>query len=116
MTASEMGRKGGLASGASKIRGNSAHYRALVAKRHVARGGWGGYEIHVGRLGWLVELDSRISGTLTNERVRIGFDVVPASADLGAAINDVGTTNAQLIVECALRGQGKLVRRGRRVE
>lgn len=33
MTASQMGRKGGKATGASKVRGDSAYYRALAAKR-----------------------------------------------------------------------------------
>lgn len=116
MTASEMGRKGGLARGENKVRGNAEHYRTLASKRHVARGEWGGYEIHAGRIGWIVEIYSRITGTLSGERVRVGYDLVPASVDLDAAINETGTTNAQLVVEYALHGQGQTLRRGRRVE
>lgn len=111
-----LGRKGGSVRGASKSRGDSAHYRALVAKRYEVRGEWGGYEIRAGRIGWIVERDSRVQGDTTDERIRIGYDLVPATVDLDAAINEMGTTNAQLIVEYATHGQGTLLRRGRRVE
>jgi hypothetical protein len=111
-----MGRKGGSVRGASKVRGDSAHYRALVAKRYVARGEWGGYEIRAGRIGWIVERDSRHQDDTTDERVRIGYYLVPATVDLDATINEMGTTYAQLIIEYAQHGKGQLLRRGRRVE
>lgn len=108
-----LGRKGGRVSGPSKSRGDAAHYRALVSKRYAVRGKWGGYDIRAGRLGWIVEVSSRIADTLTGERVRIGYDLVPSTVDLAATINEHLTTYAQLIVEYATGGAGTLLRRGR---
>jgi hypothetical protein len=104
--AAAMGRAG---RGASKVRGDSDHYRAIRAKRrprqiYERRGEWGGYMVTEGTRGWLVEVWSARSGERTGWRACVAYGVPFArTLQLDAPVSDYpgAVTEAETIVHHA---------------
>lgn len=121
--AAALGRLGGKAGrGASQVRGDSEHYRAIRAKRpkpqvYESRGEWGGYTVREGLKGWIVDEWSAITGQRTGVRYLVGYDLaIPRTARLDAYLNDGpgAATGAELVLRTAREGPGviRLLRRG----
>jgi len=108
--AAALGRLGGKAGrGASQVRGDSDHYRAIRAKRpapqaYESRGEWGGYTVLEGLKGWIVEVWSARAGERTGWRACVAYGAPFARAlQLDAPVSDYpgAVTEAETIVHHA---------------
>ena len=110
--AAALGRLGGKAGrGASQVRGDSDHYRAIRAKRRARqvyerRDEWGGYTVTEGTRGWIVEVWSARAGERTGWRACVTYGAPFARAlQLDGPVSDyregVAVTEAEAIVHHA---------------
>jgi hypothetical protein len=73
---------------------------------------WSTITIYASKRGWIVETDSRISGTWTGERYALDYSPeIPAGQDLNAPWNE-GVTYADILVERRRWPGSRCVRRG----
>jgi hypothetical protein len=108
--AAALGRRGGKAGrGASQVRGDSDHYRALRAKRPAPQvwernGEWSGVAVREGLKGWIVDTWGARTGARTGTRVLVAYSpTTPRTLRLDAPVNDGpgGALGAELVIEVA---------------
>jgi len=102
--AAAMGRAG---RGASKVRGDRAHYQAIRAKRpapqtYEDKGEWSGYTVREGLKGWIVEGWSYMTGERSGWRYVVAYSATwPRTTVLAEAVSDY--PGAATHAECLMR-------------
>jgi hypothetical protein len=81
-------------------------------------GEWGGWSVREAGTGWVVEIESRITGTISGSRILVPYRLsdVARGEPLDAARNEYGTTHAQAVVHQARTDERcRVLRRGHEV-